>query len=266
MPMIQRVSLVDNVVDAVKMIILSGEVRDGASLPSQDDLARRLGVSRSSLREALNRLSQMGVIESRQGKGTFVRPQGDPAKAAPSSAYNSVEGVSPEELFDALLCFEPPAAFLAAQRRNQQDLDYLGEILENFGRKVRDGEGEWLTEEMDFHLRVARCTGNRAMAGTIEALRKKLAPWLAHALENAPSGPSDVFQAHRDLFKALRLSDARKAGLQMERTIRLYLQPKSHEEEGGYEKKRSDAFDVPWLGFGADPGPARVGGLQLSPK
>jgi GntR family transcriptional regulator, transcriptional repressor for pyruvate dehydrogenase complex len=264
--MIQRVSLVDNVVDAVKMIILSGEVRDGASLPSQDDLARRLGVSRSSLREALNRLSQMGVIESRQGKGTFVRPQGDAARAATSSASNVVEGVSPEELFDALLCFEPPAAVLAAQRRTREDLDHLGEVLESFGRKVRDGEGDWLTEEMAFHLRVARCTGNRAMAGTIETIRAKLGPWLARASKNTPSAPSKSLQAHRDLFKALRLGDARKAGLQMERTIRLYLQLKSHEEEGGYEKKRSDAFDVSWLGFGAEPAPARVGGLQLSPK
>jgi GntR family transcriptional repressor for pyruvate dehydrogenase complex len=264
--MIQRVSLVDNVVDAVKMIILSGEVRDGASLPSQDELARRLGVSRSSLREALNRLTQMGVIEARQGKGTFVRPQADPVRAASSSASNAMEEASPGELFDALLRFEPPAAALAAERRTRADLDHLGEVLENLGRKVRDGEGEWLTEEMAFHVGVARCTGNRAVAGTIEALRKRLAPWLAHALENAPSGPSTVFQAHRDLFNALRLGDARKAGLQMERTIRLYCQPKSHEEEGGYEKKRSDSLDVPWLGFGADPAPARVGGLQFSPK
>jgi GntR family transcriptional repressor for pyruvate dehydrogenase complex len=259
--MIQRVSLVDNVVDAVKMIILSGEVRDGASLPSQDELARRLGVSRSSLREALNRLTQMGVIEARQGKGTFVRPQADPVRAASSSASNAMEEASPGELFDALLRFEPPAAALAAERRTRADLDHLGEVLGNLGRKVRDGEGE-----MAFHVGVARCTGNRAVAGTIEAIRKRLAPWLAHAIENAPSGPSNVFQAHRDLFKALRLGDARKAGLQMERSIRLCFQPKSHEEEGGYEKTKSDSLDVPWLGFGADPAPARVGGLQFSPK
>jgi GntR family transcriptional regulator, transcriptional repressor for pyruvate dehydrogenase complex len=265
--MIQRVSLVDNVVEAVKVIILSGEVRDGASLPSQDDLARRLGVSRSSLREALNRLTQMGVIEARQGKGTFVRSQEDPARAASSSASNAVEEASPGELLDALLRFEPPAAALAAERRTREDLDHLGGVLESLGRKVRDGEGGWLIEEMAFHVRVARCTGNRAVAGTIEAIRKRLAPWLAHALENAPSGPSDVFQAHRDLLKALCLGDGRKAGLQMERTIKVYFQqPKSCEEEGGYEKKRFDALGVPWFDFGADPAPARVGGLQFSPK
>src|SRR5674476_2799 len=73
-----RPSVIDSIVDEIVDRIASGELKDGDMLASQDELARSLGVSRASLREALNRLNLLGLVESRHGSGTFVktaRPQ-----------------------------------------------------------------------------------------------------------------------------------------------------------------------------------------------
>src|SRR5262249_59078734 len=68
----ERVSVTSEAIAKVKEMILSGELQPGAKLPRENELAERLGLSRSSLREAVRALAALNVIEVRQGDGTYV--------------------------------------------------------------------------------------------------------------------------------------------------------------------------------------------------
>jgi len=70
---VKRLSLIDTIVEEIKGRVITGEYKSGNLLGSQDELARTFGVSRASLREALKRLELMGLVESRQGLGTFLK-------------------------------------------------------------------------------------------------------------------------------------------------------------------------------------------------
>src|SRR5450756_208894 len=83
----ERTSVIDSIVAELKTKIASGELKDGDMLTSQDELARSLGVSRTSLREALNRLSLMGLVEMRHGSGTYVKT------ARPQDLMNSLSSL-----------------------------------------------------------------------------------------------------------------------------------------------------------------------------
>ena len=113
-----------------------------------------LGVSRSTLREAIRILTTSGVLEIRRGKGTFVS-----ANTVIDSADLSDIASGLDDLFEMRLMFEPDCAFLAAQRATQEEIDaicYYGEQVE---KKILSGEDR-TAEEQKFHESIANATHN----------------------------------------------------------------------------------------------------------
>ena len=116
----------------------------GDKLPNENDLAAELGVSRSTLREAIRILTTNGVLEIRRGKGTFV-------------SANTV--IDSADLSEMRLMFEPDCAYLAAKRATQEEIDaicYYGEQVE---KKILSGEDR-TAEEQKFHESIANATHN----------------------------------------------------------------------------------------------------------
>ncbi|MBB4662950.1 FadR/GntR family transcriptional regulator [Conexibacter arvalis] len=101
----------NHVAESVRALLAEEQVAPGDRLPPERELAARLGVSRSSLREGLRRLADLGIIESRQGSGTYLAP------------------LDLGDLFEVRLRLEPLAARLAAQRRGEEDLARLADAL-----------------------------------------------------------------------------------------------------------------------------------------
>ena len=120
----------------------------GDKLPNENDLAAELGVSRSTLREAIRILTTSGVLEIRRGKGTFV------------SANTVIDSADLSDIASGLDdLFEPDCAFLAAQRATQEEIDaicYYGEQVE---KKILSGEDR-TAEEQKFHESIANATHN----------------------------------------------------------------------------------------------------------
>lgn len=126
----------------------------GDKLPNENDLAAELGVSRSTLREAIRILTTSGVLEIRRGKGTFVS-----ANTVIDSADLSDIASGLDDLFEMRLMFEPDCAFLAAQRATREEIDaicYYGEQVE---KKILSGEDR-TAEEQKFHESIANATHN----------------------------------------------------------------------------------------------------------
>lgn len=121
-----RMLLADRVYHVMHSRIANGSYAADQRLPSENDLAVELDVSRPVLRAALERLRSEGLIYSRQGAGSFVRPR----EQRTNLGYSPVETIADiQRCYEFRLTIEPDAAFYAAQRRNQARLDELNKVL-----------------------------------------------------------------------------------------------------------------------------------------
>ena len=99
----ERTTLIDQIVNDVKGRIIAREFKEGDLLPSQDEMARRLGVSRVSLREAFNRLALMGLIEIKHGVGTYIKATKPEYLINSISSMIVMDQASADELLQARL-------------------------------------------------------------------------------------------------------------------------------------------------------------------
>ncbi|WP_281352629.1 FadR/GntR family transcriptional regulator [Skermanella pratensis] len=147
-------------------LIRRGELPPGHRLPPERDLARQLGVSRPTVREAMIALEIAGLVEVRTGSGAYVRkaPQG----ASPFFSAPDI-GPSPFELIAARLLIEPEVAFAAAGRATADDLASIAQALDLMRDGVASGQ-DVRTADRLFHARIARATGNSVLASMVERL------------------------------------------------------------------------------------------------
>src|SRR5258705_10449974 len=117
------------VVEHVRSLLRSGAVHPGDRLPPERELARKLKISRSSLRAGIGFLSAMGVLKSRHGAGTFVS-SGPPALDSSSlSVLGALHGFLPWQMFEARLVLESTVAALAAERATDDHMAGLAEAV-----------------------------------------------------------------------------------------------------------------------------------------
>src|SRR5258706_8207895 len=126
-----RSSVTDDALERIRDLIVSGEWGPGTRPPREADLAKQLGLSRNSLREAVRALSLARVLEVRQGDGTYVSSLEPSELLEPTlSATHLLRGRTVLELFEVRRMLEPEAAAVAALRADQDVLDDLRRELE----------------------------------------------------------------------------------------------------------------------------------------
>ena len=205
-PLLPR-SLSHRLVEALQQEIDTGLLRPGDKLPTEPLLMARFGVSRTVVREAMLRLQTAGRVQTRHGVGTFVCA---PVPAEPASVGASVglNEATPPSLEDKLamlelrMSLESDAAALAAQRRSPEQLRELGEVLHAFAQAVAEGRPT-VAEDAQFHLLVARATGNRHFEAVLHTLGRA-------TIQRLPGGPHD---APARAAAALRVPDGIPAPL-----------------------------------------------------
>src|SRR5580765_3031273 len=156
----------DDAIERIRDFVASGEWGPGTRLPREADLAKQLGVSRNSLREAVRALSLTRVLEVRQGDGTYVSSLEPGELLEPTlSATHLLRGRTVLELFEVRRMLEPEAAALAAQRGDAEVMTALRKELE---RMVAAGDRPEDLVEADsaFHDVIAGAPGN----GVLKAL------------------------------------------------------------------------------------------------
>jgi DNA-binding FadR family transcriptional regulator len=154
--------------DQIADLIRRGEYAPSAKLPAERDLARQLGVSRPTVREALIALEIAGMVEVRVGSGAYVRRR----DAAPTAhAPEGDAGASAFELIAARKLIEPQVAAAAAQTITDAELAGLEETLALIETRTRD---HWEKLEVDrlFHMRIAEATHNAVLVEVVGQLWK----------------------------------------------------------------------------------------------
>jgi DNA-binding FadR family transcriptional regulator len=156
----RRASLVDQVIDQLKDEIATGAWAVGDKIPPEPVLAESLGVGRNTVREAVRALQHAGLLECRQGAGTYVRATNEMSGAV-SRRLRQAELV---EILEVRRALEVAAARLAAERRDDADMTAIESALVRRDAAWRSGEFDAFVEaDMDFHTAVVTATHNTVL-------------------------------------------------------------------------------------------------------
>lgn len=196
----------DQVFEQLRELIYKGEFKPGQQILPERDLAVSLAVSRTSVRNAINKLVTMGLLEHRQGQGTFVSSP-DTRKGNPLAAAMATEDATIDDLLEVRVGLECNAALLAAQRATEHDVLSLERSLEEMNEGL-ESTGKIGTEaDTAFHMAVAFATKNpvliHLMRNFYDFLFIGIKKNLSHMYEDKKSLDA-VFSHHRAIFAAIR--------------------------------------------------------------
>ncbi|WP_223643531.1 FadR/GntR family transcriptional regulator [Planococcus sp. 4-30] len=162
------------IVEQINMICLEQNLQPGDRLPSERDLASLFGVSRNSVREALKDLESKGVIETRQGGGSFLAPsKRDVLGTELRTHIDETHTQLIDEMLELRRAFEVEAVSLAAQRATAENLEAIRHVLSQMAEAVDDPE-MGVQADLDFHLQVAYATKNQLLIDLMETLAKRM--------------------------------------------------------------------------------------------
>nr|WP_272922116.1 FCD domain-containing protein [Streptomyces sp. SID4936] len=197
--------MVDDVIQRLRDEITSGRWPMGARIPTETALIAELGIARGTLREATRALIHAGLLQARQGDGTYVR--------ATSELSGAIQRLDSElgEVLEVRQGLDAQAAGLAAARITPEALDRLDALLARRATAWRQRDRDaWILADHAFHQAVATGAGNSLLSDLYAALgpalrRSMTAHWDDHGFDGAdPRG-------HEDLLDALRAGDAVRA-------------------------------------------------------
>lgn len=201
---IQKGSLVETAIESLRHAIETAQWAVGHKLPVEAELSEALGVSRNTVREAVRVLAHVGMLETRQGDGTYVRATRD--------AGETLKRIARTQLTDQLevrIMLETEAAKLAAQRRTDSDLRAMTMALDARGKADSDLAARIFHDE-GFHHALVAASHNSALA--------ELYDYFAHAIiqtiertESDADLPEPSQEDHELLLAAVRRQDSIKA-------------------------------------------------------
>jgi DNA-binding FadR family transcriptional regulator len=199
------------IADQLRRLIGRGRMSTGDRLPAERELARRLGVSRPSLREALIALEVEGLLDVRVGSGIYVG-QGRRGEAIGGDS-------GPFEVIRARLMIEGECAALAAKHGTAAQLRAVREAHAGLQREAKRHHNP-LGADRAFHVRIAEATGNSALVLVVQTLWDQRVGPLYRALETKleyPAMAADTLREHSAVLRAILARDAPAARAAMRR-------------------------------------------------
>ena len=196
------------IADQITALIERGEYGAGKRLPPERDLAKQLGVSRPSVREARLALEVEGYVEVRMGSGVYVSD-----RRAGQGVAKSAADAGPFELIRARWMIESECAALAAKAATKAQVKAIEEAVDEM-ESARDRGVVPLDADRAFHLRIAEATGNSALVLVVQTLWDQRTGPLFLRLEHHYDTPAlwtVAIKEHRDIVSAIARKDAAAA-------------------------------------------------------
>lgn len=216
---IQKTTATSRVFQVLYEMIATGQLRRGQKMPPQDALARQLGVSRNTLREAVNKLSAMGLLVSRQGIGTIVESPGPGSYLTSLSGRFLLDPLSVREFVEARISIERITVKLAVKRAHPPQIARLRGILKEQRKAIRQSDKlSFIRHDTAFHLTLAEMSGNRVLQKFLETIHDMLQRFIGE-VSQLPGAIEDAFSFHSSIVRAIADRDAAEA----ERQIALHL-------------------------------------------
>lgn len=197
-------SLVDIVADQMIELILDQNLQPGDKLPTEVELTHRLGVGRSTVREAARRLVSRNILEVRQGSGTFVsRKKGVPEDPLGLTFIGNGPKVA-LELSDIRLMLEPELAAGAAISASPTQLERLRQACARVEACIKKGDA-YIEEDIAFHRCIAECNGNSVLENIIPVISSSVH---ISVRETEDEYRHDTVEEHRRILAAILRRDA----------------------------------------------------------
>ncbi|MBP0597210.1 FadR family transcriptional regulator [Herbaspirillum sp. LeCh32-8] len=194
--------------------IVEGRIAVGSKLPSENDLATLFDVSRPVVRQALDRLREDQMVESVRGSGTYVKEKPGLAAATPQDAEPETRIGHIMNGLELRLVIEPECAYMAALRRNAEDLEKMERLLEGFEQANAVG-GIAHHFDFAFHEAIATATANMRFVQVMKTLEYDVSHavnMLRHLMHIPPWKRSqDAMDEHRKIFELICAQDAEGA-------------------------------------------------------
>jgi GntR family transcriptional repressor for pyruvate dehydrogenase complex len=211
-----RSTVPGDIVHEIQRQIAGGMLKEGDQLPPANELAATLGVSRASLREALHRLSALGVVDIQHGRGTFVRARD--ARAESSFRWVSDQRYALQELFEFRAAVETAAARLAAVKATADEIAAMTGILARLTGK-HDDPAYVVQWDADFHRAIFQAARNRLLEQALAVCEDYLTE-TRYRLLTMPADINDSIAEHQRILQAMRERDPDGASQTMREHVR----------------------------------------------
>jgi GntR family transcriptional repressor for pyruvate dehydrogenase complex len=198
-----RKSVVKQVLDHFREALIKKELKPGDYLPSETELTESFGVGKTSIREAVKMLEAVGIVEVKQGHGTYIREKPAEDTLTPMIFQLIVDQGTHEQLIQLRELFEPGYMSLALQQATDEEIARIGESIDEFERKIEAGT-QRAEDDLNFHYRILEATHNPFI---IRIGRTVLQLFTASVTQSMRTIPDVALKDHRAIFRALEARD-----------------------------------------------------------
>ena len=207
-------SLPQQIAEAIEEKIKNGDYQVGDKLPTEPNLVEMFGVSRNTVREAIQSLTHSGILEARQGDGTYVvakeKLQVEIFHMMSASTYQNISEV--RELLEKHIVVS------AVSNRTEQDLAEIEHFLQLRKQEIHSAR-ETTQADLDFHIAIAKATHNDIILSVYQYVSEYIQGFIYHKIHEQPADQSAVDDMHETLFEAIRHKNAALALDCIERII-----------------------------------------------
>ena len=214
---VKNTKVYEVIMEEIKDIVKKGELKSGEKLPSERELADKLEVSRTSVREALKALTMLGLIESKHGEGNFIKSNFENSLLEPLSIVFLLIGSKNEDIIELRRIIEPEAG-LAAKNITESELRDLKEIMKELNNSL-DAE---ICAQLDkkFHYKIAQASGNHLISTIMFSISSLIEKYIdSSRIHNI--NKKVVKLQHEEIYKALESRDSKKASEYVKKHLEL---------------------------------------------
>ncbi len=207
MASIKRQKLAGTVIEEIKRMIISGELKEGDKLPNQNAFAEQLGVSRPSLREALSTLSLLGAIEQRPGYGTVIKAQAPVLFADLLNTPFISDADATFELIASRRLIEAAMVELAAENATEKDIRKMEVLLDDMTGALEERRtDEYANLDIAYHYQIAGAAHNRFMLHFFVTMQSFMEQFIRETFSVLPGLYQRSHKFHFKIFKNIRLN------------------------------------------------------------
>lgn len=208
---IGKESVVDIVVNQIKNLILSEELKPGDKIPTEVELIEQLDVGRNSVREAIKMLTALGILEVRRGQGTFVATEVKPTYFDPLIFSMMIEPKTNKDLYEFRFMYDTMVGFAAMNNSTEEDYRALEnnvkEVEEAYKAGISlDSTDFYAEKDIEFHHLLMQATHNPLIIRLGESILVLFERYIATLIEEA-GGVSRSIRNHRNILNSIKEQD-----------------------------------------------------------
>lgn len=211
----QEKSLPERAADQVVSMIMDGTFQPGDKLPGEYDLAQRLNVGRSTVREAIKSLVSQNILEVRRGNGTFVKAQTGVADDPLGFRFVQDKLKLGLDLCEIRMMIEPNITAIAARIATEEEICLMQEACDQVKELIEKGENH-MKWDVEFHTMLARCTRNSVVHTLVPVINQAI----PYFIDITRSGLlNQTIETHQQVLDAIRVRDQEAAAAAMRRHL-----------------------------------------------